>query len=47
MDRPATPWIDAVAAHNETFFLIKRDRPRIVGINIEIKSARRYALGLG
>src|SRR6516164_8563851 len=47
MDRPAAPRIDSVAGDDETLFLIKRDRPRIFGIDVEIKPARRDAPGLG
>src|SRR5215471_2169582 len=47
MDRPAAPRIDSAAGDDEALFLIKRDRPRIVGIDVEIKPARRDAPGLG
>ena len=47
VDRPAAERIDPIAADDEAFFLIKRDRPRIIGVDVEIKPARRYTLCLG
>jgi hypothetical protein len=37
VDWPAAPRIDSVAGDDETLFLIKRDRPRIVDIDVKIK----------
>ena len=40
VDRPAAQRVDAITGNNEAVFSVKRNRARIVGVDVKLESVR-------